>query len=75
MWRYAKLIKVISHRPGVVEEQRPNGDAFLMGGRVRTDENGFACPSRRRRMPARPAIVWSSRSVTRSPSAGACPKA
>jgi hypothetical protein len=44
MWRYAKLIKVISHRPGVVEEQRPNGDAFLMGGRVRTDENGFRLP-------------------------------
>lgn len=44
MWRYAKLIKVISDKPGVVEEQRPNGDAFLMGARVRTDGNGFRLP-------------------------------
>jgi hypothetical protein len=44
MWRYAKLIKVISDKPGVVEEQRPNGDAFLMGARVRTDANGFRLP-------------------------------
>ncbi len=44
MWRYAKLIKIISHRPGVVEEQRPEGDAFLMGARVRTDGNGFRLP-------------------------------
>ena len=44
MWRYAKLIKVISAKPGVVEEQRPNGDAFLMGGRVRTEGNGFRLP-------------------------------
>ena len=44
MWRYAKLIKVISNKPGVVEEQRPNGDAFLMGARVRTEGNGFRLP-------------------------------
>jgi len=44
MWRYARDIKVISRRPGVVEEQRPNGSALLMGARVRTDEHGFRLP-------------------------------
>jgi lysophospholipase L1-like esterase len=44
MWRYAREIKVISTYPGVVEEQRPNGDAFLMGAKVRTDEHGFRLP-------------------------------
>ena len=44
MWRYAKLIKVVSEVPGVVEEQRPNGNAFLMGARVRTESHGFRLP-------------------------------
>jgi lysophospholipase L1-like esterase len=44
MWRYARLIKVISTHPGVVEEQRHNGSALLMGARVRTDANGFRLP-------------------------------
>ncbi len=44
MWRYARNIKVISKLPGVVEDQRPNGSAFLMGARVRTDEHGFRLP-------------------------------
>ncbi|MDP9121988.1 MAG: GDSL-type esterase/lipase family protein [Acidobacteriota bacterium] len=44
MWRYARLIKVISDKPGVVEEHRPLGDALLMGARVRTDANGFRLP-------------------------------
>jgi lysophospholipase L1-like esterase len=44
MWRYARLIKVISTHPGVVEEQRPNASALLMGARVRTEEHGFRLP-------------------------------
>jgi GDSL-like Lipase/Acylhydrolase family len=44
MWRYAREIKTISKLPGVVEEQRPNGSAYLMGARVRTDEHGFRLP-------------------------------
>jgi lysophospholipase L1-like esterase len=41
MWRYARLIKVLSRHPGVVEEHRPLGEERLMGARVRTDDNGF----------------------------------
>ncbi len=41
MWRYARLIKVLSHHPDVVEEHRHGGEAFLMGARVRTDGDGF----------------------------------
>ena len=41
MWRYARLIKVLSPVPGVVEEQKPNAETHLMGVRVRTDEHGF----------------------------------
>jgi lysophospholipase L1-like esterase len=44
MWRYARLIKVISLHPDVVEEHRPNAGAVLMGVRVRTDDNGFRLP-------------------------------
>jgi lysophospholipase L1-like esterase len=44
MWRYARLVKTVSTVPGVVEEHRPNADAFLMGARVRTDEYGFRRP-------------------------------
>ncbi|HYU33177.1 MAG TPA: hypothetical protein VEW48_13535, partial [Thermoanaerobaculia bacterium] len=44
MWRYARFIKKVSDRPGVVEEQQPNAEAFLMGARVRTDEHGFRRP-------------------------------
>ena len=44
MWRYARLIKTISTFPGVVEEQRPEGDELLMGVRVRTDAHGFRLP-------------------------------
>jgi len=41
MWRYARLVKQISERPGVVLEHRPNAEATLMGVQVRTDERGF----------------------------------
>jgi GDSL-like lipase/acylhydrolase family protein len=44
MWRYARLVKVESHDPGVVEEHRPNADEVLMGVRVRTDAHGFRLP-------------------------------
>lgn len=44
MWRYARLIKLESEHPGVVEEHRPNATALLMGVRVRTDEHGFRLP-------------------------------
>jgi lysophospholipase L1-like esterase len=44
MWRYAKLIKKESRLPGLVEEQRPNAEAFLMGARVRTDSRGLRLP-------------------------------
>jgi lysophospholipase L1-like esterase len=44
MWRYARLIKVISPYPGVVEEQRPDASALLMGAQVRTEEHGFRLP-------------------------------
>src|SRR4051812_25496322 len=44
MWRYARLVKSASARPGVVEEHRPNASAWLMGARVRTDEHGFRLP-------------------------------
>jgi lysophospholipase L1-like esterase len=44
MWRYARLIKTISPYPGVVEEQRANGSALLMGVQVHTDERGFRLP-------------------------------
>jgi hypothetical protein len=41
MWRYAREVKRISDRPGVVLEHRPNAEATLMGVQVRTDERGF----------------------------------
>src|SRR5919106_635400 len=44
MWRYATLVKKESQLPGMVEEQRPNAEAFLMGARVRTDSRGFRRP-------------------------------
>jgi len=44
MWRYARLVKVESADPKIVEEQRPNADEVLMGVRVRTDEHGFRLP-------------------------------
>ncbi len=44
MWRYARQIKALSTYPGVVEEQRPNASAYLMGARVRTEEHGFRLP-------------------------------
>src|SRR5215210_2251790 len=44
MWRYARLVKMVSDRPGVIEEHRPDAEAFLMGARVRTDEHGFRRP-------------------------------
>ncbi len=44
MWRYARQIKMLSRFPGVVEEQRPNASAFLMGAKVRTEEHGFRLP-------------------------------
>ena len=44
MWRYARFVKMVSDRTGVVEEHRPGAEAFLMGARVRTDEHGFRRP-------------------------------
>ncbi|MBV8199767.1 MAG: hypothetical protein JOZ15_04000 [Acidobacteria bacterium] len=44
MWRYARQIKTLSRFPGVVEEQRPNASAYLMGAKVRTEEHGFRLP-------------------------------
>lgn len=44
MWRYAKFIKKESDLPGLVEEQQPNAEAFLMGARVRTDARGLRLP-------------------------------
>jgi lysophospholipase L1-like esterase len=44
MWRYAKLVKMESSRPGLVEEQRANVDEILMGTRVRTDPHGLRRP-------------------------------
>jgi lysophospholipase L1-like esterase len=44
MWRYARQIKMLSSFPGVVEEQRPNASALLMGAKVRTEAHGFRLP-------------------------------
>jgi lysophospholipase L1-like esterase len=44
MWRYAKFIKKESDLPGLVEEQQPNAEAFLMGARVRTEARGLRLP-------------------------------
>lgn len=44
MWRYAKLVKKESQLPGLVEEQRPDVGAVLMGARVRTDGLGLRRP-------------------------------
>jgi lysophospholipase L1-like esterase len=44
MWRYARSVKTVSDRPGVIEEHRPGAEAFLMGARVRTDAHGFRRP-------------------------------
>ncbi len=41
MWQYARQVKIESDHPGVVEEHRPNAEAFLMGATVRTDEHGY----------------------------------
>ena len=61
MWRYARFVKKVSDRPGVVEEHQPNADELLMGARVRTDEHGFRRPDPRteaRRQPGgRPVIA------------------
>lgn len=44
MWRYARLVKVLSADPSVVEEHRPDADERLMGARVRTDSQRFRLP-------------------------------
>ena len=44
MWRYARLVKIESSDPKIVEEHRPNADEVLMGVRVRTDGHGFRLP-------------------------------
>ncbi|HYU35628.1 MAG TPA: SGNH/GDSL hydrolase family protein [Thermoanaerobaculia bacterium] len=44
MWRYARLVKIESDDPKIVEEHRPDADEVLMGVRVRTDEHGFRLP-------------------------------
>ncbi len=67
MWQYARTVKVVSHEPGVVEEQRPNADEQLMGTRVRTDGNGFRLPdpaTEARRTPGDRVVVALGDSVT-----------
>jgi hypothetical protein len=44
MWRYARLVKIESPDPKIVEEHRAKADEVLMGVRVRTDEHGFRLP-------------------------------
>jgi lysophospholipase L1-like esterase len=44
MWRYARLVKIESPDPKIIEEHRPDADEVLMGVRVRTDEHGFRLP-------------------------------
>jgi lysophospholipase L1-like esterase len=44
MWRYARLVKIESPDPKIIEEHRPNADEVLMGVRVRTDGHGFRLP-------------------------------
>jgi len=44
MWRYARLVKIESPDPRIIEEHRPHADELLMGVRVRTDEHGFRLP-------------------------------
>jgi lysophospholipase L1-like esterase len=67
MWRYARLVKVESADPRIVEEHRPNADEVLMGVRVRTDEHGFRLPDpalQAERRPADRQIVALGDSVT-----------
>jgi len=67
MWRYARFVKTVSDKPGVVEEHRPDAEAFLMGARVRTDEHGFRRPdpeTEARRRPGSRTVVALGDSLT-----------
>jgi lysophospholipase L1-like esterase len=67
MWRYARLVKVESTVPHVVEEHRPKTDVVLMGVRVRTDEHAFRLPdpeTEARRRPDDRVVVALGDSVT-----------
>jgi lysophospholipase L1-like esterase len=67
MWRYARFVKTVSDKPGVVEEHQPNAEAFLMGSRVRTDEHGFRRPdpaTEARRRPGSRTVIALGDSLT-----------
>ncbi len=67
MWRYARFVKAVSDRPGVVEEHQPNAEAFLMGARVRTDGRGFRRPdpgTEARRRPGSRTVIALGDSLT-----------
>jgi len=67
MWRYARQIKTLSSYPGVVEEQRPNASALLMGAKVRTEQHGFRLPdpaTEARRLPGNRLAVALGDSLT-----------
>ncbi|HTQ79070.1 MAG TPA: GDSL-type esterase/lipase family protein [Thermoanaerobaculia bacterium] len=67
MWRYARFVKKASSYKDVVEEHRPNADAFLMGGRVRTDDHGFRLPdpaTEARRQPGSRKVIALGDSLT-----------
>ncbi|HTQ80648.1 MAG TPA: SGNH/GDSL hydrolase family protein [Thermoanaerobaculia bacterium] len=67
MWRYARLVKIESHDPGVIEEHLPNADEVLMGVRVRTDSHGFRLPdpaTESRRGPGDRTVIAVGDSVT-----------
>ena len=67
MWRYARQIKKLSSYPGVVEEQRANASAYLMGAKVRTEEHGFRLPdpaTEARRRPGNRLVVALGDSLT-----------
>jgi lysophospholipase L1-like esterase len=54
MWQYARRIKLVSPDAAIVEEQRPNASALLMGARVRTEAHGFRLPDPATEMRRRP---------------------
>jgi GDSL-like Lipase/Acylhydrolase family len=67
MWRYARLVKLESPDPRIIEEHRPDADEVLMGVRVRTDAHGFRLPdpaTQAQRRPGDRTIVALGDSVT-----------
>lgn len=67
MWRYARLVKVQSPDPRIIEEHKPDADEVLMGVRVRTDDHGFRLPdpaTQAQRRPGDRTVVALGDSVT-----------